>query len=217
MKQYSHRLNIGSLSKEFLIVTIGQITSVVGSIVAIKVLTNYLSPTNYGELALGLTISGFFSQIIFGPLSQAVYRFWSSAAEENKTKDLFRRILLLQGISSLIVIVISLIIFSIISVIHLPLKWIGLLVAASVYVIFGGLSGTIDIIQQAVRQRVIVAWHQVLGQWLKPLVIILLFSFLPKSSTTALWGQVLVLIIVLLSQVYFFNKTNKFKLHHGNL
>jgi O-antigen/teichoic acid export membrane protein len=209
IRQYSLKLNFRSLSKEFFIVTLGQILSVVGSIVAVKILTNYLSLIDYGELALGLTISTFFSQIIYGPLSQSIYRFWSSASENDKSKEIFRGALFLQGASFSIVVMITLIIFIVISSIHMPAKWTGLLIAASIYVIFGGFSASVDIIQQAVRQRVIVAWHQILGQWLRPLVIIILFAFLPKSSNTAFWGLVFVTGVVFISQGYFFYKSNR--------
>ncbi len=211
IKRYRVELDIHSLTKEFLIVTIGQIVSVIGSLVAIKVLTNYLPPIEYGELALGLTISGFFSQIIFGPLTQSIYRFWSSAVEKNSTKELFSGILFLQLISSVIVVVITVMLFTLLSVRHSPEKWTGLLIASFFYVIIMASSSTIDFIQQAARRRVIVAWHQVLGQWLKPLIIILLFVFLPKSSITAFWGHVLVVIVVLISQIFFFIRTYSIK------
>lgn len=209
LKKYANKINIRSLSKELLIVTFGQIVSVIGSFIGIKILTNYLSPINYGELALGLTISSFFNQIIYGPLTQSVYRFWSTAVEKNRTKELFSAILFLLGGSSSIVFVITFVIYLLISILNFSSQWIALLIAASVFVFISGMSNTLDYIQQATRQRVIVAWHQLLGQWLRPLVIILLFSFFPLSNITAFWGYVLVVIIVFLSQIYFFVAKNK--------
>ncbi len=203
------RSDIEKLSREFIIVSVGQFLSVVGSLVGIKILTNYLSPVMYGELALGITISTMFNQIILGPLSQATYRFWSSANEQGQKNSFWNTVAFLQSIGTIVIGFIALIISIFLKVTGQDPKWQSILIAATVLMIITGLSSTIDCIQQASRQRIIVAWHQILGQWSRPVLIIMLFLYLPKQSTTALIGYILSASIVLISQFFFLISRNK--------
>ena len=53
-----------------------------GSLALVRVLTGYLSPEEYGHLALGLTISTLFGQVIFGGIRAGIMRFYAIAREE---------------------------------------------------------------------------------------------------------------------------------------
>ena len=69
------------LFKEGSWIIIGQVMMMMGSLVGVKLLTTLLSPAEYGELALGLTIATFVNQTILGPLSQGVMQFYAPAIE----------------------------------------------------------------------------------------------------------------------------------------
>ena len=45
---------------------IGQIATIIGSLVLVRVLTEYLDPVDYGILALGMTIAGLMNQVVTG-------------------------------------------------------------------------------------------------------------------------------------------------------
>ena len=63
------------LFKEGTWIAIGQLVSIVGSIVLVRVITEYLEPARYGELALGLTVGGFINQVVMGGVAGGIGRF----------------------------------------------------------------------------------------------------------------------------------------------
>lgn len=56
------------LLQEFAWVAVGQVLSLIGGFVGIKVLTNLMSLRSYGEMALGLTVVGALAMFVYGPL-----------------------------------------------------------------------------------------------------------------------------------------------------
>ena len=64
------------LAKEGGWVILGQLATVIGSLVLIRVITGYLEPTEYGLLALGLTVAGLVSQVISGGILSSISRFY---------------------------------------------------------------------------------------------------------------------------------------------
>ncbi len=63
-------------------VIIGQVAAVVGALVLIRILTEHLDPTQYGQLSLGLTVAGLVNQTILGGLSAGIGRLYSVAVEK---------------------------------------------------------------------------------------------------------------------------------------
>ncbi len=85
-------------------------------------------------------------------------------------------------------------------------KWLGLLLAAMAFSLFSGTDGILDGIQNAARQRKVVAWHQGLRQWLGFLVVIALVTVVGKSSAVAMSGYALATILVVGSQLVFLQR-----------
>ena len=56
-------------------IVIGQIVSVLGALVLVRVLTEYLEPTQYGQLALGLSVAGLVNQVLMGGVTNGICRF----------------------------------------------------------------------------------------------------------------------------------------------
>ena len=77
----SQFLRYRHLVKEGSWIVIGQITSVIGLLVLVRVLTERLNPTQYGQLALGLTVAGLVNQVVMGGVTNGISRFYSVAAE----------------------------------------------------------------------------------------------------------------------------------------
>lgn len=63
----------------------GQAATVAGTLVLVRVLTEYLSPASYGELALALTLVSFGQTVVYGGWTFTVTRFY---AESQKSSDL---------------------------------------------------------------------------------------------------------------------------------
>jgi O-antigen/teichoic acid export membrane protein len=75
----SHR----ALRGEFIWVAVGQVGLLAGGLLTIKVLTNLLGPTAFGEFALSLSVVGALVSLLYGPMGQAVTRFWPLAESEH--------------------------------------------------------------------------------------------------------------------------------------
>jgi len=64
------------LSKEGAWIFFGQAASLTGALALVKVLTEYIEPNIYGEVALGLTIANLVNSVIMGTLSSGISRFF---------------------------------------------------------------------------------------------------------------------------------------------
>lgn len=149
--------------RELFPVVLGQSISVLGSIVGVKLLTNKLAPADFGELSLALSLSIFTQQLLFGPLSGPLLRFYSIVSEKNDLPRYFRDSYQL----SVKIIVILFIVGLVLSVgfVFLGYREISSLIFFSaLYSIFLGINTLFDSVQSAARQRIVVAWHQGIGQ-----------------------------------------------------
>lgn len=191
---------------EFVWIGLGQAATVLGGIVGVRLLTHALNPGQYGKLALGLTMAGLVTQLTMGPLGQGVLRFFGAAQEcgefraylNGVWKLLMQACFLVAGLAGLIMTGLW---------VAGQTDWIDLLIAAFIFALVSGLSLALNSIQNAARQRAIVAWHQALGQWLRPLLAVGLILGLGTFSSIAMMGYVLAAMIVLISQFLFFRHT----------
>jgi O-antigen/teichoic acid export membrane protein len=78
------------LAKEAFWIVLGQIVTVLRSLVLVRVLTGYLTPAQYGQLALGLTVAGLVNQVVMGGVGNGVGRYYSIAAEKQDLSSYLR-------------------------------------------------------------------------------------------------------------------------------
>jgi len=71
------------LAKEGGWVVIGQVTMIIGSLVLVRVLTEFLDPEQYGLLSLGLTVASLVNQVVMGGIVAGISRFYAIASEED--------------------------------------------------------------------------------------------------------------------------------------
>jgi len=94
----------------------------------------------------------------------------------------------------------------------LPIAWLALrlfgvgsrsslLFAAALYALVLGFESALDSMQTAARQRIVVAWHDALGAWIRYPVAAALIMALGASGTVALLGFALSTVVVLASQL----------------
>jgi O-antigen/teichoic acid export membrane protein len=200
-----NRQRFRHLFKEGAWIVIGQGMMMMGSLVGVRLLTTLLNPAEYGELALGMTIATFVNQTILGPLAQGVMRFYAPAIETDDLDGYLAAVKRLLAIAALVI-------FGLISIGSATLlltgqaKWIAITVSS---LIFAGVSGYNYILggmQNAARQRAIVAVHQGTEAWLKILGAALLIIWLGASSTIAMIGYFGGSVIISVSQSYYFRK-----------
>jgi O-antigen/teichoic acid export membrane protein len=192
------------LFKEGSWIVVGQAMVMIASLVGVRLLTGLLSPAEYGELALGLTIATLVNQTILGPLGQGVLRFYAPAVEDDDLVGYLHAVKQLVLISTILIV--CLMLFGLFSLVLAgQYQWIAITISSLVFAGVSGYNTILSGIQNAARQRSIVAIHQGVEYWLRFLVAVVLINLFGANSTVAMIGYALGVTMVLCSQsVYFF-------------
>jgi O-antigen/teichoic acid export membrane protein len=193
---------IRRLIREFFWIVFGQVSTVLGALVGIRVLTELMSPNEYGQLALGMTLATLAGQAWWGPLGAGVSRFFASASEAGELKPY------LIGVGQLVFFVNKVMLLLAIAAAIFALVlgfevWISIATAALVFVIVTGYNNIINGIQNAARQRAVVALHSGIASWIRLLIAVSLIFLFGVSSIVVIWGYVIATICILLSQYLF--------------
>ena len=199
------RERLHRLSKEGAWIVLGQASAVLGSLAGVRLLTELLNPAAYGELALGMTVASLVNQTVLGPLSNGITRFYAPAQERGDLGSYLSAVRSLV-LAATAVIAIMILLAAAGLLIAGRMQWIAIAGAA---LIFAGLSGYNTIlsgIQNAARQRSIVALHQGIEPWARFLLAAALLLWLGATSTVAMIGYALAITLVLGSQYLFFRK-----------
>ena len=194
------------LAKEGSWVVIGQIVAVAGALALVRVLTEYLDPAQYGQLALGLTLAGLVNQVLMGGIGAGIARYYSIAAEKQDLGGYLQATFLLMACATAAVMVIGLIFTA--SLYWLGyLKWINLVIAALLFAVLSGYNSTLNGIQNAARQRAIVAFHGGMDAWLKILLAVGVLLWLETSSAAVVIGYACSSMLITISQLIFLQRT----------
>lgn len=183
----------------------GQIASVLGALVLVRVLTERLDPAQYGQLALGLTVAGLVNQVVMGGVDHGIGRFYSIAAEKQDLGGYLHASWRLMVYATLAVLAIGLILMG--GLLFLGhSQWMGLACAVLVFSVLGGYNSVLNGIQNAARQRAIVAFHGGLDAWLKILLAVGVLFWLGNSSTAVVMGYALSSLLITGSQFIFLRR-----------
>lgn len=183
----------------------GQTIGASGALVGVRLLTGILSPTTYGEFALGMTIATLLNQAIFGPLTNGVTRFYSPAVEKNDLGSYLHAARRLVAAATCIVIGLLAIGLGGCIISHRE-RWIPLLIATVSFAVLSGYNSLLSGVQNAARQRSVVALHQGFETWTRFLCAALLVIIFGDSSSLAMEGYTVGIITILISQAAFFRK-----------
>lgn len=199
---------IKRLAKEGSWIVIGQIATVAGALVLVRVLTEYLDPAQYGQLALGLTIAGLVNQVVMGGITAGIGRFYSIAAEKSDLWGYLKASCTLMGYASLAVGVIALALIAGLAWTG-QWQWLGLAIAVLVFSVLSAYNSALSGIQNAARQRAIVALHGGMDAWLKIGLAVGVMVWLGTSSTTVVIGYACSSLLVIGSQFVFLKRLIK--------
>lgn len=193
------------LAKEGGWIVAGQVAAVAGSLAAVRLLTEFLTPAQYGELALGLTIAGLVNQVVMGGVCNGIGRFYSIAAEKRDLPGYLSASRRLLGYATLVVLAMA-------GMLLLGLvwtdrtQWLGLVAAALIFAVLAGYNSCLSGVQNAARQRQIVALHSALDSWLKIALAVGVMLWLGTSSTAVVIGYALSALFVTASQLVFLRR-----------
>ena len=184
-------------------IILGQLTTIVGTLLLVRVLTSHLTPSSYGEVALGLTIVGLLNQVFTGGISNGIARFWSVADEHKEYRSYLVSSSKLFFLCMLMMLITSFFVLYTIYALE-KLLWVSVIVAAIILSIASGFYGLFNGIQNAARNRHIVALHSTLNSWLKIALSLAFFSLFSASSSTVLWAYVASTVVVIVPQFIYF-------------
>jgi O-antigen/teichoic acid export membrane protein len=194
------------LSKEISWVIIGQLFAFIGALALVRILTEHMSPSEYGRLSLGLTVAGLLSQVVIGGIGAAVGRFYSIASEQQDLGGYFlatRQLIIYSTIASGVMglaIIIGLYWYN-------KVQEINLIVAVTVYAILSSFNVILNIIQSSARQRKIVALHSGLEVWLKISFAYIVFKWAGVESTVVIIAFICAVSVILISQMRFIRQS----------
>lgn len=183
-------------------ILLGQFLGFVGGFIGIKFLTNLMGPNGYGQLALGLTIAGLFNTYVYGPVANVVVRFFSVYRERNCLDSYFsilrksHRVIAAAGICLAVVAGGTTGYF-------LGGEWALIILLSCLYGVTSGINVSFISLQNAIRQRKIVALHQGADVWLRIGLSIALIFLFSTSGCFALLGYLVGTLVVTLSQRIF--------------
>ncbi|MCX5701470.1 MAG: lipopolysaccharide biosynthesis protein [Candidatus Omnitrophica bacterium] len=193
------------LGREFFWISLGQVIALFGALVGVRLLTGVLSPQIYGELALGMTLATLVNLVLFSPLSSAALRFFSPACEKGELPSFMMalRRMFVQVTGIVFLLLIGTGVFLLLTK---QSKWLWLGAATLGFSLFSGYNSVLDGIQNAARQRLVVAWHQALAYWGRFMIAVGLVMWFGAISSLAMLGYMIGALLVLLSQFWFFKR-----------
>jgi O-antigen/teichoic acid export membrane protein len=200
------RSRIQRLAREGGWVVAGQIATALGALALVRVLTEYLDPEQYGQLALGLTLASLVNQVVMGGIGAGIGRFYSIAAEKEDLGGYLHATGYLLTYATAAVVAIGLILMASLSWLGYS-HWIGLAAAALVFSALSGYNSTLSGIQNAARQRAIVAIHGGVDAWLKILLAVGAVLWLGASSTAVVGGYACSSLLITVSLLIFLRRT----------
>jgi O-antigen/teichoic acid export membrane protein len=176
-----------------------------GSIVCIRTLTQFLAPATYGHVALALTGATLVQQVAHGPLGQGAMRYFSVASDGGEAGGYISAVKLLLAKTSG-VLAVCVVILAVSLILTGETRWISILIPTVLYAAVAGANTIIDGMQNAARQRAVVALHACAGQWLRIVAVIATVKIFGASTEAILFAFVAAALVVLTSQAMFFGR-----------
>lgn len=194
------------IAPEAFFIMLGQGVAALGSIFQIRVLTGFLPPAAYGELALALTGAVLAQQLILGPIGTACERYFAPSVESRELGIYIRAVGALFAGGTLALVAISVGLGLVLWAVGWR-SWLGILTPAFVFAWISSANSILDGVQNAARQRRIVAGHQGTGAWLRLGMILLLSRYMHLGCSGILWCFSISYLLLICSQLFFLART----------
>ena len=183
-------------------VIFGQIISVSGSVLLITLLTNYLKPEEYGRLVLVLTFAILISQVLIGGLVVSFGRYYSIALEAKEItayiKSIERIIIKAAGLIMVFAAGVG-------AALHLLKysEWLLSIGLTAVFSVVSGCNAILSGVQNAARQRKIVAGHLGVEATLKLILTYVICEYSNATIEKILMVYIVAATFTTLSQYHY--------------
>jgi len=177
----------------------GQVLSFAGGFLAIKLLTVLLGAQAYGRFAAGLTLAGLCNMFVYGPISQALMRFYSICRERGELSAYFA---VADRLSFAVALGFIALAAASGTAVWLALDrgWALIVLAALAVGIVAGTNSCLITVLSAQRKRRAVALLQALDAWLKPLLAMAFLWIAGPDAGVALLAFFLGTLLVTVAQ-----------------
>lgn len=186
------------LATENLWLVIGALISIIGSLVLVRVLTHYLSPSQYGELALALTVANLINQVVMCGLISGIGRFYSIAKSHSDLQGYLVQSYRLLTYAAIVTLLIGILLLIGVWVTSHK-DWLTLVFVTITFSIISNYNGVFGDIQNAARKRTIVVFNNSLDTILKIVFVYFAAIMFGASSTVMMIGYTISALIVYLS------------------
>lgn len=140
-----------------------------------------------------------------------IMRFYSVASEKNDLPGYFAASKKLMWMGTIGTLVLGLLLVGGVYLFEQG-DWVAMLVMAIIFSQLANYNSTLSAIQNAARQRVVVAFHGGIESWVKIALAVLLILLFGPSEITVVASYILATVVILGSQLFFFGRLNKGKL-----
>jgi O-antigen/teichoic acid export membrane protein len=196
---------IKRLAKEGSWIVVGDIMSVIASLVLVRLLTEHLDPAQYGLLALALTLGTLIGQVAFSGYMPGIMRYYAIAAEKGEASEYLLAARRMMGYGSIIALGLSALLL-----LGLPLfgkaDILALTSMCIIFTILSSYNSTQSMIQNAARQRQVVVLHGTLYSWMRVLFAGGMMFLLGNSAKVVVAAYIVSLLLVLISQAIFIRR-----------
>ena len=195
-------------------ILVGQIATIAASLVLVRVLTEHLDPTQYGRLALALTLGTLIGQVAFSGAMPGIMRYYAIAAEKGEAGEYFLAARRMMSYGTLVALGLSAVLLAVLPFFGKE-NILALTGMAIAFTILGSYNSTQNMIQNAARQRKVVVLHGSLDSWMRVLFAAGLLTWLGNSAKVVIAAYIVSLLLVLISQTIFIRRLIPKSLKHS--
>lgn len=197
---------------EFFWVLVGNIANIIGIMAVIKIMSYFLTPSEYGLYYLGITVSVFASQIFFGPFGNGFTRYFLVSENNNDFNSfLSSSFTLLLKLTKLILF--TAILFFIILYFFYGIGNFLYFISLIIIAIFTGYTSIIYSYFHITRQRRVIAIYQIIDAVIKISFVYISLLYFAKKTENVLVSIAIGSLIIFLHQSYYLIKKQKFNIN----
>lgn len=183
-------------------ILVGQFLGFTGGFIGIKALTNLLGPEEFGQLALGITISGILTLLVYSPVANVVIRYFSVCRERGQLSLYFALLRKSHGRMAAAFLA-AVVAAGGVTWLFAGGEWALFAVLSTLFGVVSGVNASFVALQSAIRQRKNVALHQGADVWLRIGLAIAFAVLFGQTGLSALFGYMTGTLLVTFSQWWY--------------